>query len=374
MSFKQITLLVVLLILSFLSVVNAQWGHALHFNWEERDRAEVLDAPYIWPAQMPTGTIELWFKPDTILAWNTHDPNYTFLFSKNISGNNFGDVGADWQEGDGRLHWFIENGDVRSSCYSDSTIIPYFEPRWYHFAGTWDVNSGMRLFIDGVMHPEMGSTEALPVTTGEQIFVIGDGSIDHFEDRYETFRGSIDEFRISSVVRYTEDFDIPPAPFEVDINTLALWHFDEGQGDFAFDVTGNGFNAHLGGMNEPGPFPTVDTVLTKPDWVVVQETNVARKDEASQIDFSLTQNYPNPFNANTRIIYSVIKQSYVNLSIYDMVGKNIVTLVNTNQKNGLHSVLWDGRNREGRIVSSGVYLYRLKSNHFVESKKMIFIQ
>jgi len=323
---------------------------------------------------MPTGTIELWFKPDTILAWNTHDPNYTFLFSKNISGNNFGDVGVDWQERDGRIHWFIENGNVRSSCYSDSTIVPYFERRWYHFAGTWDVNSGMRLFIDGVMHPEMGSTDALPVTTGEQIFVIGDGSIDHFNDRYETFRGSIDEFRISTVVRYTDDFDIPAAPFNVDMNTLALWHFDEGQGVFAMDATGNGFDAHLGGHNEPGPFITVDTLLTKPDWVAVGGTDVACKKEAVQTDFSLLQNYPNPFNANTRINYNILNSTHVNLTIYDMTGRIINSLVNAKQEKGHHTVVWDGRDLEGKIVSSGVYHYRLKSENFIESRKMLFIQ
>lgn len=133
---------------------------------------------------MPTGTIELWFKPDTILAWNTHGPNYTYLFSKNISGNNSGDVGACWQSDDGRIEWFVQNGEETSHCFSDSILIPFFEPRWYHFAGSWDVNTGMRMFIVGVMHPEMGSTHALPVESGEQIFVIGDGAIDLFNERY----------------------------------------------------------------------------------------------------------------------------------------------------------------------------------------------
>jgi len=373
MLIKKIISITFIFVFSISFVVNAQWGHALHFNWEERDRVEVLDAPYIWPSTMITGTIEMWFKPDTILAWNTHGPDYTWLFAKNLSGSNVGDLGLCWRRHDCRILWFVENGEIQSECLTDSTLIPFFEPRWYHVAGTWDVNTGMQIFVDGIMQPEKGSTDALPVTTGEQIFVIGNGSIDHFDDRYEAFRGSIDEFRISTVVRYTDDFDIPAEPFEVDINTLALWHFDEGQGVFAFDETGNGFDGHLGGHNE-GPFVTVDTVLTKPDWVIVVETKVDQGNQTKPHDFFLSQNYPNPFNSNTKIEYSIPNSAEVRLTIYDLKGREIITLVETNQRAGQHLVAWNGRDQFGNLVASGIYTYRLEAGNIVNSCKLLFLK
>ena len=89
-------------------------------------------------------------------------------------------------------------------------------------------------------------------------------------------------------------------------------------------------------------------------------------------NYSLHQNYPNPFNPTTTIHYDLPKTSNVVLKVYDIIGQEVKTLVNDIQTAGEKSVVWDGRNSAGQIVSSGVYIYSLQAGNEVHSRKMIF--
>ncbi|MBX7150431.1 T9SS type A sorting domain-containing protein [bacterium] len=91
--------------------------------------------------------------------------------------------------------------------------------------------------------------------------------------------------------------------------------------------------------------------------------------------YSLRQNYPNPFNPVTTIRYEIPIRSQVSLKIYNVLGQEINTVVkNTLLDPGQYSIQWDGRNNKGDVVSSGIYIYRLQANQFVQSKKMILIK
>ncbi len=90
--------------------------------------------------------------------------------------------------------------------------------------------------------------------------------------------------------------------------------------------------------------------------------------------YALFQNYPNPFNPGTTIQYELPKQSSVILKIYDIFGQEVATLVNEVQREGRYSVQWDGRNKSGVQVSSGVYFYQLKTENFVQTKRMALIK
>ncbi|MGH8005216.1 MAG: T9SS type A sorting domain-containing protein, partial [Limisphaerales bacterium] len=92
------------------------------------------------------------------------------------------------------------------------------------------------------------------------------------------------------------------------------------------------------------------------------------------IRFGLNQNYPNPFNPQTAIAFSLPKSSEVRLEVFDLLGRSVVTLKEGSMAAGTHTVVWDGRDRSGQTVSSGVYLYRLKVGSFVETKKMLFLK
>jgi hypothetical protein len=85
--------------------------------------------------------------------------------------------------------------------------------------------------------------------------------------------------------------------------------------------------------------------------------------------FSLHQNYPNPFNPSTKIRFALPSASFVNLSIYDLLGREIVTLVSEGLQPGTYEVEWDASN-----YMSNVYFYRISARYYVDTKKMILIK
>jgi len=99
-------------------------------------------------------------------------------------------------------------------------------------------------------------------------------------------------------------------------------------------------------------------------------------------DFELAQNYPNPFNPTTRINFSIPQNSFVSLRIYDILGREVKTLIDRQMTAGSHSVEWNADNNLGGKVSTGMYIYRITagspssgSEHgFVATKKMSFIK
>jgi hypothetical protein len=92
----------------------------------------------------------------------------------------------------------------------------------------------------------------------------------------------------------------------------------------------------------------------------------------------LQQNYPNPFNPMTTISFdipgSVGSEQHINLSIYDFRGRRIITLIDSQLDPGSHKVIWNGRNSSGLEVSSGIYLYTLRSNEQTRTRKMFLLK
>ena len=91
-------------------------------------------------------------------------------------------------------------------------------------------------------------------------------------------------------------------------------------------------------------------------------------------EFELKQNYPNPFNPITTIRYELLKESYVNIIVYDMLGNEIKNLVTTNQLSGEKVVQWDATNNQGQPVAAGVYLCKIQAGDFIDTKKMILLK
>ena len=84
----------------------------------------------------------------------------------------------------------------------------------------------------------------------------------------------------------------------------------------------------------------------------------------------LLQNSPNPFNPSTTIKFYIPNASDVSIKIYDIMGREVTTLINQQATAGYHNVYWNGKNSRGENVASGVYLYRLTAGNFSETKKM----
>jgi hypothetical protein len=90
--------------------------------------------------------------------------------------------------------------------------------------------------------------------------------------------------------------------------------------------------------------------------------------------FSLAQNYPNPFNPTTTISYSIPESENVKLTIYNVNGQLIKTLVNEQKDAGSYNTLWNGKDESGNSVSSGVYFYRIKAGDFTTAKRMLLVK
>jgi CotH protein/lamin tail-like protein/chitobiase/beta-hexosaminidase-like protein/parallel beta helix pectate lyase-like protein/type IX secretion system substrate protein len=91
-------------------------------------------------------------------------------------------------------------------------------------------------------------------------------------------------------------------------------------------------------------------------------------------EYKLNQNYPNPFNPSTLIKYDLVKKSKVDLKIYDILGQEVITLVNKYEDKGRKTVLWNGRDNFNNKVSSGIYFYRISAGDWNDIKKMILMK
>jgi hypothetical protein len=90
--------------------------------------------------------------------------------------------------------------------------------------------------------------------------------------------------------------------------------------------------------------------------------------------FVLHQNYPNPFNPITQIKYDLPEDALVSITIYDLMGRSIKSLVNSNQTAGYRSIRWDGKNNLGEGVSAGMYIYTIQAGEFRQTKKMVLLK
>jgi hypothetical protein len=118
-------------------------------------------------------------------------------------------------------------------------------------------------------------------------------------------------------------------------------------------------------FDAPDSFFTISDkgILVEPEMPVIPET------------FSLAQNYPNPFNPSTTIQYDLPVSTQVSLTIYNLLGQKIRSLVQQVTKPaGRHREIWDGRNDAGDRVAAGLYFYQLKTNKFSQVKKMVLVR
>ena len=121
----------------------------------------------------------------------------------------------------------------------------------------------------------------------------------------------------------------------------------------------------------------IDTVFSTDErviFVIGKYAALAVDETTIPNEYSLNQNYPNPFNPTTRIQYSLPKTGVVQISIYTLMGQKIATLVNRNMAAGRHIITWNGMDDLGNPAGAGVYLYQLRANQFVKTRKMILLK
>ncbi len=175
------------------------------------------------------------------------------------------------------------------------------------------------------------------------------------------------------------------------LNVFAVWlggDLAPGSGNIAtlYFSTGSSWNSSLKVPVDSSEWPagttyngvTFSDVTGSISWIPifhrgaldVKEVNTPAKPTV----FSLAQNYPNPFNPTTLIRFSLPKDSYVKLEVYNILGQKVKTLVNEKLTAGVKEVSWDGKGAKGMSVASGIYFYRIKADTFSDVKKMVVLK
>jgi hypothetical protein len=145
-------------------------------------------------------------------------------------------------------------------------------------------------------------------------------------------------------------------------NFAVVWGDDQ-EDDGYFQILAKGFNSY-------GLQRFSDIIVTS----VASDLNPAIVE-----DFKLFQNYPNPFNPTTRIEFSLPIAMDVELTVFNILGQQVSTLINDQRSAGNHSVLWNANDLNGMKLSSGIYFYMLKASgidgkEFQEIKKMLLLK
>jgi len=150
------------------------------------------------------------------------------------------------------------------------------------------------------------------------------------------------------------------------------------RGDTATTTTNNRSSAYAGGAwyNLADPSSGYSKRNLRLRAVVTTTTGISgvAGDAPLAATYELRQNYPNPFNPSTRITYSLPVRSDVTLRIFDIIGREVTTLVRDAQAAGAYQTVWDGRTNAGIPVASGVYFCRLEAGSFVKTLRMMLLK
>ena len=189
----------------------------------------------------------------------------------------------------------------------------------------------------------------------------------NYENNWNGYETGID---IKSLLMDPENYDFRPLPNSLLVNAGMI--IEGITDDYEGEAPDVGAYEHGGEFWDAGISWDLSTTFGDnfhpPNLLYSVEKN------PMSFDYKLKQNYPNPFNLNTTLSYHLARSGMINISIYDLMGRNIKTLVNGFQKSGLTSVVWDATNDEGHEVAAGLYFYKMEAGNFRRTNKMLLLK
>ena len=307
----------------------------------------------------------------------------------------------------------VDNQDFESANYESASNVQTLE--WQHIALTWRSGRQLTLYINGVLdQPTFSNTAIQGKVTGVQKLLIGRGAMD-IEGGWE---GLIDDVRIyDRVLGPTEIMNLVVNSDPIYGVVLAgLGDLTNQTQDASAGVTYYATVTNTGNTNDtitlttsgdatatlsqtsvwldPGASSVV-TLTIPGDALALQGEYVVKVTATSEGDHTKTDeivttttiypqtkvfsNFPNPCNPETWIPYQLAKSSDVTVTIYSMTGNIVRTLALGHQPAGLYqsksrAAYWDGTNKLGEAVASGVYFYRLEADDFTATRKMLILK
>jgi len=258
--------------------------------------------------------------------------------------------------------------------------VPFRERHLYHLVLS-RTNGLVTMFMDG---ENVGEMESAGNTTSNGNLVLGYDTHSYGEN----LSGSMTDVTVYSSGLADESVSIiyedgPHSEINIpeETNLVAHWPMDVEYSDPSTpeapmqDIIG-GNNGTLTNAWWAAVASGYETYADNGAWIFsVDITNALSIDDISMpMEYALHQNYPNPFNPITTIRYDLPEAGYVNVVIYDMMGHQIKQLISGTEDAGRKSVVWDSTNDYGKPVSAGVYMYRIQTGEYIQTKKMVLLK
>lgn len=166
------------------------------------------------------------------------------------------------------------------------------------------------------------------------------------------------------------------------VDLKIAWYENDGNQNFTShtisDSAGGAISVYAVDIDSDGDMDVLSAAYFRDEivWYENIDPGTGINDQTINIlnNFQLHQNYPNPFNPTTTIEYMLPHSAPVKLTIYNSTGQIVRTLINKSQSTGSHKITWDGKDDSGKAVASGVYLYHLEADDFVQTRKMLLLR
>lgn len=249
--------------------------------------------------------------------------------------------------------------------------------------------AGIQLWRSGGIHNRWGLTTEY-ARTGN--LSIADSPITYYDNDTDSWLESTFSLDLSQALSAEVSFfyrgvlqtDLDFLYLEVSTDGGASWEaFPEAinGSEFSFVEYAAGLDAYIGNPDVRIRFHLVASSSGEREGIFIDDVTITWQQTGTDEDnypvphvFSLSQNYPNPFNPSTSILFSLDSGGEASLVIYDLMGRQVRTLVSSILDAGEHEIIWDGRDGSGDEVASGIYLYRLQSNGSSRVRRMTLLR
>ena len=253
----------------------------------------------------------------------------------------------------------------------------------YHSSDDFDSGDWVELYNSTSIIIDM-SNWSLKDEIDDHVFILAENTFLGV-DQYIVLCRDINSFNalFPEVVNVMGDFDFGLSGggelirlFDSDGSLIDTVHYDDIP-PWPEEPDGNGPTLEL--IN-----PSLDNALAA-NWVSSEEHGspgsvntgfISINDQSPEIPgkFALYQNFPNPFNPVTFIRYDLPEKSFVNVTVFDLLGKKVNSLVNKEQEAGVKTIVWSGTDGAGKPVSSGVYFYSVQTENSIQTRKMVLLK
>lgn len=336
-----------------ISIIAQNFGNALEFNGS----TDYVHVPHSKSLDINEFTLTAWVYPYSYSGPLPDETRMEILEKCDVYWMNISTTSSTQNRHIGQLRVGAFTGSKPTWRYLDSkTIIPL--NKWTHVACTFDLDS-LRIFING--NYDVGMKIPDNFTTVNDLDM-GIGCKYNEENMPEAqFNGMLDEITIWDTALVAENIKEIMAPISIDYkfwdHLVSYYQFNEdniGKTDtIVYDTKRNNNGIDFGAVWKANAGIATLAQIEKPSYQ----------------NLELYQNYPNPFNPTTLIQFNLPHSGLVTIKIYDVLGREIYTLLEKELNSGKHIVKFDGSG-----LNSGVYIYRIATNGYQISKKMLLVK